>query len=227
MILSHSFAIMESVKKNATTGVIMKKILVEKISYTEVSKNISQEEYNQTQEEYLLSKSPEKYMISLPIRVLMFKGVEEHPLFTYYFYEENHEDLFLIQRQRENGVVYKTKFSFTKEEGQKILSGDYKFLLDHDDPTFNSLYFQFTINKLAPNYKKECIRKIFHQNRFLDEIVDISIVRTPYSGEDFFSEEPPKLKAVKSNSLRRNTRQYLNLSEPMESLLAFENSLSS
>lgn len=77
MILSHSFAIMESVKKNATTGVIMKKILVEKISYTEVSKNISQEEYNQTQEEYLLSKSPEKYMISLPIRVLMFKGNDE------------------------------------------------------------------------------------------------------------------------------------------------------
>ena len=74
----------------------MGKILVEKISYTEVTRNITQAEYNQTQEEYILSRSPEKYMISLPIRVLMFQGVEEHPLFTYYFFEENREDLFLI-----------------------------------------------------------------------------------------------------------------------------------
>lgn len=205
----------------------MKKILIETISYTEVTKNISQEEYNRTQEEYLLSKSPEKYMISLPVRVLMFQGVEEHPQFTYYFYEENREDLFLIQRQRENNVVYKTKFSLSREQGQRLLSGDYTFLLESDEPALNSLYFQFTINKLTPNYKKECIRKIFHQNRFLDEIVDISIERTPYSGEDFFSEELPKLKTVKSSSLRRNTRQYLNLSKPMENLLAFENSLPS
>lgn len=203
----------------------MGKILVEKISYTEVTRNITQAEYNQTQEEYILSRSPEKYMISLPIRVLMFQGVEEHPLFTYYFFEENREDLFLIQRQRENGVVNKTKYSLTMDQGRKILRGDYQFLLDSDDPAFNSLYFQFTVNGLRPTYKKECIRKIFHQNRFLDEIVDISIVRTPYTGEDFFDEEPAKLKTINSNNLRRNTRQYLTLSEPMKNLLSFENSL--
>lgn len=203
----------------------MGKILVEKISYTEVTKNITQAEYDQTQEEYILSKSPEKYMISLPIRVLMFQGVSEHPQFTYYFFEENHEDLFLIQKQREHGVIHKTKFSITKEQGKKILEGDYRFLLENEDPAFNSLFFQFTINKLRPSYKKDCIRKIFHQNHFLDEIVDISIVRTPYTGEDFFAEEPVKLKSVNSNSLRRNTRQYLNLSKPMESLLNFQNSL--
>ncbi len=62
--------------------------LIEKISYTEVTKNISQTEYDQTQEEYLLSKSPEKYMISLPIRVLMFEGAQNNSPFTYYFYEE-------------------------------------------------------------------------------------------------------------------------------------------
>ena len=39
----------------------MGKILVEKISYTEVTRNITQAEYNQTQEEYILSRSPEKY----------------------------------------------------------------------------------------------------------------------------------------------------------------------
>ena len=174
----------------------MGKILVEKISYTEVTKNISQAEYNRTQEEYLLSRSPEKYMISLPIRVLMFQGVEEHPLFTYYFFEENREDLFLIQRQRKNGVVNKTKYSLTMDQGRKILHGDYQFLLDSDEPAFNSLYFQFTVNRLRPTYKKECIRKIFHQNRFLDEIVDISIVRTPYKGEEFFDEEPATLKNI-------------------------------
>lgn len=203
----------------------MGKILVEKISYTEVTKNISQAEYNRTQEEYFLSRSPEKYMISLPIRVLMFQGVEEHPLFTYYFFEENREDLFLIQRQRKNGVVNKTKYSLTMDQGRKILHGNYQFLLDSDEPAFNSLYFQFTVNRLRPTYKKECIRKIFHQNRFLDEIVDISIVRTPYKGEEFFDEEPATLKNINSNNLRRNTRQYLTLSEPMKNLLSFENSL--
>ncbi len=203
----------------------MGKILVEKISYTEVTKNITQAEYNKTQEEYILSKSPEKYMISLPIRVLMFQSVEENPQFTYYFYEENRDELYLIQRQRKYGVVDKTKFSITKEQGQKILDGDYQFLLESDNPSFNSLYFQFTVNQLRPTYKKECIRKIFHQNRFLDEIVDISIVRTPYSEEGFFTDQPAKLKAVNSNSLRRNTRQYLNLSKPMESLLNFQSSL--
>ena len=143
----------------------MGKILVEKISYTEVTKNISQAEYNRTQEEYLLSRSPEKYMISLPIRVLMFQGVEEHPLFTYYFFEENREDLFLIQRQRKNGVVNKTKYSLTMDQGRKILHGDYQFLLDSDEPAFNSLYFQFTVNRLRPTYKKECIRKIVFWTR--------------------------------------------------------------
>ena len=51
----------------------MKNTAIEKLSYTEVTKNISQAEYNQTQEEYILSKSPDKYMISLPVKVLMFK----------------------------------------------------------------------------------------------------------------------------------------------------------
>ena len=40
----------------------MKNTAIEKLSYTEVTKNISQAEYNQTQEEYILSKSPDKYM---------------------------------------------------------------------------------------------------------------------------------------------------------------------
>ena len=35
----------------------MKNTAIEKLSYTEVTKNISQAEYNQTQEEYILSKS--------------------------------------------------------------------------------------------------------------------------------------------------------------------------
>ena len=52
----------------------MKNTAIEKLSYTEVTKNISQAEYNQTQEEYILSKSPDKYMISLPVKVLMFEG---------------------------------------------------------------------------------------------------------------------------------------------------------
>ena len=39
----------------------MKNTAIEKLSYTEVTKNISQAEYNQTQEEYILSKSPDRY----------------------------------------------------------------------------------------------------------------------------------------------------------------------
>lgn len=200
--------------------------LIEKISYTEVTKNISQTEYDQTQEEYLLSKSPEKYMISLPIRVLMFEGAQNSSPFTYYFYEENGEDLFLIQRQRHGSVVNKTRFSLSREQGRKILGGDYQFLLDNEEPMLNSLYFQFTVNQLHPIYKKECTRKIFHQNRFLDEIIDISIVRTPYhSEEDFFAESPTRLRTINHSSLRRNTRQYLNLSKPMMELVNFENTL--
>lgn len=205
----------------------MEKALVEKISYTEVTKNITQAEYERTQEEYLLSKSPEKYMISLPIRVLMFESVEDHPQFTYYFFEKNHEELFLIQRSRKNNVVDKTRFRLTKEQGQMILAHDYQFLLDSDEPAFNSLYFQFTVNRLKPTYKKECTRKIFHPNRFLDEIIDISIVRTPYGADDHFfdSSSKGKLRSVNSNNLRKNTRHYLTLSDPMKNLLEFQNSL--
>ena len=54
----------------------MKNTAIEKLSYTEVTKNISQAEYDQTQEEYILSKSPDKYMISLPVKVLMFEGAK-------------------------------------------------------------------------------------------------------------------------------------------------------
>ena len=63
----------------------MGKILVEKLSYTEVNKNISQTEYEKIQEEYLLSRSPEKYMISMPVRVLMFEGLEREPNIRYIF----------------------------------------------------------------------------------------------------------------------------------------------
>ena len=66
----------------------MKNTAIEKLSYTEVTKNISQAEYNQTQEEYILSKSPDKYMISLPVKVLMFEGAKDSSPFTYYFYME-------------------------------------------------------------------------------------------------------------------------------------------
>ena len=75
----------------------MKNTAIEKLSYTEVTKNISQAEYDQTQEEYILSKSPDKYMISLPVKVLMFEGAEDSSPFTYYFYMENDEDLSLHQ----------------------------------------------------------------------------------------------------------------------------------
>ena len=50
----------------------MKNTAIEKLSYTEVTKNISQAEYNQTQEEYIMSKYTDKYIISLPVKVLMF-----------------------------------------------------------------------------------------------------------------------------------------------------------
>ena len=108
----------------------MKNTAIEKLSYTEVTKNISQAEYNQTQEEYILSKSPDKYMISLPVKVLMFEGAKDSSPFTYYFYMENDEDLYLMQRKRNGSVVDKTKIPLTKEQGQKILDGDYQFLLD-------------------------------------------------------------------------------------------------
>ena len=123
----------------------MKNTAIEKLSYTEVTKNISQAEYNQTQEEYILSKSPDKYMISLPVKVLMFEGAKDSSPFTYYFYMENDEDLYLMQRKRNGSVVDKTKIPLTKEQGQKILDGDYQFLLDSDEPLLNSLYFQFNL----------------------------------------------------------------------------------
>lgn len=204
----------------------MKNTAIEKLSYTEVTKNISQAEYNQTQEEYILSKSPDKYMISLPVKVLMFEGAKDSSPFTYYFYMENDEDLYLMQRKRNGSVVDKTKIPLTKEQGQKILDGDYQFLLDSDEPLLNSLYFQFTVNQLHPLYRKECTRKIFHQNRFLDEIVDIHIVRTPFEeDQDFFATHETILKGCNNNGLRRNTRQYLNMSKPMSELLNYQNSL--
>ena len=201
----------------------MGKILVEKLSYTEVNKNISQTEYEKIQEEYLLSRSPEKYMISMPVRVLMFEGLEREPNIRYYIYEEDHTNFFFIQNQTSGHVVHKTKFSLTQEEVEKILSGDYQFLLDSEEPAMNSLYFQFTINMLHPTYKKECTRKIFHQNRFLDIVIDISIKRTPFEGSDFFT--PQKLYAQKKSSLRCHTRQYLTLSKPVSSLLKFNEQL--
>ena len=181
----------------------MKNTAIEKLSYTEVTKNISQAEYNQTQEEYILSKSPDKYMISLPVKVLMFEGAKDSSPFTYYFYMENDEDLYLMQRKRNGSVVDKTKIPLTKEQGQKILDGDYQFLLDSDEPLLNSLYFQFTVNQLHPLYRKECTRKIFHQNRFLDEIVDIHIVRTPFEEDkDFFATHDKMLKGGKTKELQ-------------------------
>lgn len=182
----------------------MKNTAIEKLSYTEVTKNISQAEYNQTQEEYILSKSPDKYMISLPVKVLMFEGAKDSSPFTYYFYMENDEDLYLMQRKRNGSVVDKTKIPLTKEQGQKILDGDYQFLLDSDEPLLNSLYFQFTVNQLHPLYRKECTRKI---------------------DQDFFATHETILKGGNNNGLRRNTRQYLNMSKPMSELLNYQNSL--
>ena len=77
----------------------------------------------------------------------MFKGAEDSSPFTYYFYMENDEDLYLMQRKRNGSVVDKTKIPLTKEQGQKILDGDYQFLLDSDEPLLNSLYFQFTVQR--------------------------------------------------------------------------------
>ena len=69
-------------------------------------------------------------------------------------------------------------------------------------------------------YRKECTRKIFHQNRFLDEIVDIHIVRTPFEeDQDFFAKHETILKGGNNNGLRRNTRQHLNMSKPMSEFI--------
>ena len=60
-------------------------------------------------------------MISLPVKVLMFEGAKDSSPFTYYFYMENDEDLYLMQRKRNGSCVDKDKkIPLTKEQGQKI-----------------------------------------------------------------------------------------------------------
>ena len=57
----------------------MKNTAIEKLLIPKVTKNISQAEYNQTQEEYILSKSPDKYNDQSSGQGIKFEGAKDIP----------------------------------------------------------------------------------------------------------------------------------------------------
>lgn len=94
-------------------------------------------------------------------RALMekFSGVSRREKFRIRFYGDNHSFIRLEKKSKFNRLCYKEYEMLSKEEGEKILVGDYGFLKNEKKPLFIELYTKINYQNLRPkvivDYKRE------------------------------------------------------------------------
>lgn len=192
-----------------------------KIMYTEVIRTTNLAMYKEKEREFIELDDRSKSMLSTYIRKVTFRNEDQNSAIDYSIVFEDMEDIYLERKEKDLNIVTKEFFPLSREQVDAILSGDYSVIEQSEEPGLRSFYELLVTNQLTPAFRKEFTRKLFHQNKFLDIVFDISMNRKPYEKNDLFAPKGVFFNTDYSN-LRMSIRQNLSFSKPMEQLLAFE-----
>lgn len=103
------------------------------------------------------------YFDNLNDKALLEKinGVNKREKFRIRMYNNDTSVIFLEKKSKVKGLGLKERKPLTKEETEKIINGDYRFLAESDTPLFNEFYFKIQSQGLRPKTIVEYTREPF------------------------------------------------------------------
>lgn len=88
-------------------------------------------------------------------------GVDKREKFRIRMYNNDSSVIYLEKKSKVNGLCLKDRASLTVEETQKIIDGDYSFMMGCDRPLVKELYFKIQSQGLRPKTIVEYTREPF------------------------------------------------------------------
>ena len=142
--------------------------------YSESNYIISYENYEKIKAEAMESRvefTKEDELETIVIRKLRFENINlvqhwnDEPLPVFYVSMKNYDEdnLYLEKQSSENNITTKAMEKISREEFEKILSGDIEWMKNCKKLLLNDLYFQITTNGLKPERIEEYEREVFQR----------------------------------------------------------------
>lgn len=105
----------------------------------------------------------------------------------------NLDHIILEKKCNREGTIYKSYTYLTKEQCEKLLNNDYKWLKDSEEQVMKDLFLQITINKLAIGVVVDYMREAYRINKQNDYVVFDTSIRSTYNwnNECIFTNELP------------------------------------
>lgn len=123
-------------------------------------------------------------------------GVSEREKFRIRYYNNNTEFIKLEKKCKKNQLSTKLSANLSKEECQKILNGDWKFLKESEVPLLIEFYSKLYNQQLRPKTIVDYIREPYVYRAGNVRVTFDSQIRTGLYSKDFFSTSLPTMRAL-------------------------------
>ena len=123
-------------------------------------------------------------------------GVPKRDKFRIRFYNNNHEFIRLEKKSKIRGLCLKDSEKITKEECEKIISGDIEFLRDSNKKLFIDLYSEMKGNLLRPRTIVDYTREAYIYPMGNVRITFDKSIRTGLNSINMFDDNLPTIETI-------------------------------
>lgn len=128
-------------------------------------------------------------------------GVMERTKWRIRNYNYSDSQIKLERKKKWGSFIHKDSASITREEFEKIINGDYQFLLNHKSPLCQEFYYECTVHLFRPKVIVDYDREPFIQSEGDVRITFDHDVRAGILGYDIFDPNLPTLAALEENTV--------------------------
>ncbi|MCD8325648.1 MAG: polyphosphate polymerase domain-containing protein [Lachnospiraceae bacterium] len=128
-------------------------------------------------------------------------GVEERQKWRIRVYNCSDKVINLERKRKSGSYIHKDSAKITREEYEKIMAGDYYFLLNHEQALCREFYYETMVNLQRPKVIVDYGREPYICSEGTVRITFDSDVRAAIGGFDLFDEGLPALNALEEGYL--------------------------
>lgn len=128
-------------------------------------------------------------------------GIEERQKWRIRIYNYSDSRIRLERKKKQGSYIHKDSAPLTRGEYEKIINGDYSFLLKYQAPLCQEFYYECTVKLQRPKVIVDYEREPFIQPEGDVRITFDSDVRAAIGGWNIFDPKLPTLAALEPNML--------------------------
>ena len=134
-------------------------------------------------------------------------------------YNYSDSSIKLERKKKQDKYIYKESANLTREEFEKILEGDYEFLLRSDQKLLQEFYIECICNMMRPRVIVDYNRTPFILDEGTVRVTFDKAVRAAVGGYDIFDSELPALSAMDTDKLIMEVKYTEYLPQVVRELL--------